>query len=88
MADFSPDIVARVARAIAPLVARIDEHGFDSMEAATAALQASGVAELRDALEIVANGDVDVSDTAIIVGNGASTVIRQLQAALSHHSEG
>lgn len=45
------------------------------------------VAELEALLEIIDGGDVDVSDTAIIVGNGASAVKRQVRAALAHKEQ-
>jgi DNA-binding transcriptional MocR family regulator len=60
-----------------------------ALNAAALQSQPSGnEARLREALEIVAGGDVDVSDTAIIVGNGASTVMRQIHAALSNEGNG
>ena len=43
----------------------------------------SRATELANALEAVTNGDVDVSDTAIIVGNGASAFMRALRDTLS-----
>jgi hypothetical protein len=44
---------------------------------------ASPCDDLAGALEIIAGGSVDISDTAIIVGNGASTVMRQVRTALN-----
>lgn len=51
----------------------------DALEA-----QEARIAQLEGALEIVCGGDVDASNTAIIVGNGADTVMRQLRAALQN----
>ena len=55
-----------------------------------AALDASGIGELvealaeaRGALETVVGGALDVSNTAIIVGNGADTVMRQISSAIT-----
>lgn len=39
--------------------------------------------DLLEALEVIAGGDVDVSGTAIIVGTGASTVMRQVRTAIA-----
>lgn len=39
--------------------------------------------DLYEALEVIAGGDSDVSNTAIIVGNGAKTVLVQVRAALA-----
>lgn len=46
----------------------------------------SGIEDVIGALEVVAGGSVDVSDTAIIVGNGASTVLSQVRQALASYS--
>jgi hypothetical protein len=41
------------------------------------------LAEARGALETVVGGALDVSNTAIIVGNGADTVMRQISSAIT-----
>lgn len=60
---------------------------FASGYRAAAMFPRDGVREeaLRDLLhEISLNGDQDVSDTAIIVGNGAGDLLRRIRDALAH----
>jgi hypothetical protein len=83
------DMVENAARAIRNRA----EQPIDMAEArylARAALDASGIGELvealaeaRGALETVVGGALDVSNTAIIVGNGADTVMRQISSAIT-----
>jgi hypothetical protein len=81
------ELVTRIVDAIG--ACNIGSSLEDQARAAlTVVMQSQPEARLREALEIVAGGDVDVSDTAIIVGNGASTVMRQIHAALSNEGNG